>query len=318
MQPTPPAQDEGRGVDLARVRATILASLSLAGLDNMKDAIGLYLSGAQGRLVTANRAVDLGVLWQPFRDDPEIDLEAAGATLLLASLYIEHAMKVSVQVPDEARPLMDQALGVMADLESRTGRLIVQVTEILRTAPTPIQGGQSGQNPVVLNPDALLRPGRRPGEGAGGKPGARGAQAQGKDKGKGSKASLAANEDRSGVRANELLALAASILVLVGLSAYWGWQFFGKKQPPTPGSEVVAPIIPLMEMRYLGNRVWVKTKDDAFFEFPRDQQLGLAKQVAKAIRASQGMDLEQVLVVSGKTPGRNVVLPLKAQPKENN
>ena len=26
MQPTPPAQDEGRGVDLARVRATILAS----------------------------------------------------------------------------------------------------------------------------------------------------------------------------------------------------------------------------------------------------------------------------------------------------
>lgn len=313
MQPTPPAQDEGRGVDLARVRATILASLSLAGLDNMKDAIGLYLSGAQGRLVTANRAVDLGVLWQPFRDDPEIDLEAAGATLLLASLYIEHAMKVSVQVPDEARPLMDQALGVMADLESRTGRLIVQVTEILRTAPTPIQ---SGQNPVVLNPDALLRPGRRPGEGAGGKPGARGAQAQ--NKGKGSKASLATNEDRIGVRANELLALAASVLVLVGLSAYWGWQFFGKKQPPTPGSEVVAPIIPLMEMRYLGNRVWVKTKDDAFFEFPRDQQLGLAKQVAKAIRASQGMDLEQVLVVSGKTPGRNVVLPLKAQPKENN
>lgn len=307
MQPTSPAQDEGRGVDLARVRATILASLSLSGLDNMKDAIGLYLSGAQGRLVTSNRAVDLGVLWQPFRDDPEINLDAAGATLLLASLYIEHAMKVAVQVPDEARPLMDQALGVMADLESRTGKLIAQVTEILRAAPT---SAQSGPSPVVLNPDALLlRPPRRSAEQAAvsGKPGAR-TTAQGK----------AAQAGDGKLRANELMAMALSLLVLLGLGSYWSWKLFLKKPPPTPGSEVVAPIIPLMEMRYLGNRVLVKTKDDGFFEFPRDQQLGLAKQVAKAIRASQGMDLEQVLVVSGKTPGRNVVLPLKAPPKEAN
>lgn len=298
MQPTPPAQDEGRGVDLARVRATILASLSLSGLDGMKDAIGLYLSGAQGRLVTPTRAVDLGVLWQPFRDDPEINLDAAGATLLLASLYIEHAMKTQVAVPEEARPLMEQALGTLGDLDQRVTRLVSQVTEILRSAPPP--SSPTGANPVVLAPDALLlRPTKRTGD-----------QTPVKRPTSGKGAAAAEPVDRK-LRPNEVLALMASVLVLVALSGYWTWKILLKRPPPTPGVEAVMPIIPLLELRYLGNRVWIRTQNDTFFELPRDQQLGLAKQVAKAIRSTQGLDLEQVMVISGKTQGRNVILPLK-------